>query len=167
MPSAFAVPLYMAEHIEIPESKSTKWVLFGISLLFTFAGLWLSRTEQLLGLLCAIFFGYMSSVWLRKVMDPRARVTLTHDGIEDRNNGFGLVAWSDIDLAYLNKIEGTEFISIRVHNEDDYLQRLSTFKRRTSKLNRALGHPPISISLVGLKIKGEELLTMIQKRSVR
>jgi hypothetical protein len=154
----------MPETIEIPESRSTKWFLFVFVFLLTIFSLWMARTEPLIGYSGAVFGGYMSMLWFKMIMDPRARVTLTNEGIEDRNNGFGVIAWRDIDIVTVQSVQHSEFISIRVYNEDEYLKRLSAWKRRTAKLNRALGFSPITIPIVGLKIKSEELLAMIQKR---
>jgi hypothetical protein len=154
----------MADRIDIKENRTGKWIFFAISLMLTAGGLWYANTDKLIGLGCAVFFGYVSSVWVKKLMDPRTRLSLKHDGIEDRDNGFGLVAWGDIASANLETVRSATFISLHVVNEDDYLNRLGPIKRRAAMLSKSLGHSAVTVPMSGLQIKPEELLKMIQLR---
>jgi hypothetical protein len=159
-----AVPLCMADRIDIQENRTGKWIFFFLSLALTAGGLWYANKNTLVGLLCAVFFGYVSSVWVKKLMDPRTRLSLKHDGIEDRDNGFGLVAWGDIASANLETVRSATFISLHVVNEEAYLDRLGPIKRRAAMLSKSLGHSAVTVPMSGLQIKADELLSMIQKR---
>jgi hypothetical protein len=158
--------LHMAEKIDIPESRTARWLLFGMAFAFVIAAVWiyLSGVERVVTLGAAIVFAAVAIKLFSWAMSPGARVSITDLGIEDSNNGFGLIEWRDITGVRSAFVEQTEFISITVRNEAEYLARLSPMKRRMTGLGVRMGYSPITIGMFNLKITSQELVEMIEQR---
>jgi len=97
-------------------------------------------------------------------MDPRPRLVLDDDGLEDRNNGMGVIAWEDIARISDGEANGAVFINLFVRNEEEYLSRVSNLKRKTLQLNKKLGYSSITIAMAGIKLGADELMRMIRAR---
>ena len=154
----------MPEPLAIPESKFTKWMMFSVSLGLVIAGILPIRKEPIVTILTILNFGPMSYKLFKMAMDPLPRLIFTDEGIEDRNNGLGLVAWKDIEYAFITSIHQNKFINLRLRNEDEYFARLGTWRRRSARINKSMGFVSVSIAMAGLKPKPQELLAMIDQR---
>lgn len=143
-------------------------LLLGIGLLFVAGGLFIiisgDAEAAWIGWLCVVFFGLCVLVFFRQLFDDRPRLTIDDRDITDRTLGVGLIAWSDIESAYLASISGNAFICLDLRNTDAYLQRLSPIKRKAAKANTALGFPAFSLNLSGVQAKPEEVLEFILMR---
>ena len=154
------------EKIEIRESRVARWVLFGITLSAAIAMslIFASSEDKLIVGIAIAVFAVIAIKLITWAMSPGARVSLNDIGIEDTNNGFGLIEWRDIRSASVGRVDESEFISITVRNEAEYLERLSPMKRRMSGLGIKMGYSPIMIAMFNLKIKSLVLHSMIEER---
>ena len=59
-----------------------------------------------------IFFGGCSLVFGWQLIDDRPRITITHDGIEDRSLKVGRIEWRDIAGVYLWRQQGHPFLGL-------------------------------------------------------
>jgi hypothetical protein len=152
------------ERIEIPQGKFVYWMILAFALGFIFFGIYLYQETPMLGGVLILFACFIGVKIFRLIMDPRPRLVLDHEGVEDRNNGMGLIAWGDITRTSIDISNGQEFINLFVRNEDEYLSRVSKMKRATLKLNKSLGFSPITIAMSGIKMPASELLALINSR---
>ncbi|MDU0372445.1 STM3941 family protein [Hymenobacter endophyticus] len=118
-----------------------------------------------LGLVSIAFFGTGVLVGIRQLLDSRPRLQITDEGILDRTLGVGLIPWADIADAYVRSINQENFICLALHNEDEYVQRLSPLKRKLAGANSALGFTMLSVNLSGVDLNPEQLLEYILKQS--
>lgn len=118
-----------------------------------------------LGLITIVFFGACAGVGAWQFFDTRPRLQITDGGILDRTLGVGLIPWPDIADAYVRSINRENFICLVLHNEEDYMGRLSPLKRKLAGANAALGFTPLSINLSGVDLSAEQLLEYILKQS--
>lgn len=154
----------MSDRIEIPESRWATWLLFVMCVALMAACVYGFRERLWLVAVSVALVGWLAYWFFKRAMDARARVILSEIGIEDRNNGFGVIEWRDITSARKGRVDETEFISIAVRNEAEYLARLTPMKRRTSQLGVKMGYSPIMIAMFNLKITSDELHEMIEQR---
>lgn len=156
----------MSEKIEIPESRATRWLLFAICFGFVIVSLWIYSTtpDKLITGGAIVLFAIMSILLFRWAMSPGARVTLSDYGIEDRSNGVGLIEWQDIKLVSVGQVKSTVFLDLRLKNEAEYLDRLSSVRRSMAMLGTRMGFSPITIGTQGLKMDAQELVELIEQR---
>ncbi|AYA35859.1 hypothetical protein D3Y59_01625 [Hymenobacter oligotrophus] len=136
-------------------------------LAFVAMGVWLLvKTDKWgLGLVSILFFGACAAVGIWQMVDTRPRLRITDEGILDRTLGVGLIRWTDIADAYVNAVNREHFICLHLHNEEEYVGRLSPLRRKLANANHALGFTTISINLSGVDINPEQLLEYILKQS--
>lgn len=118
-----------------------------------------------LGLITIVFFGTGAGVGAWQFFDSRPRLQITDEGILDRTLDVGLIAWPDIADAYVRSINQEYFICLVLHNEEDYVRRLSPLKRKLAGANAALGFTMLSVNLSGVDLNAEQLLEYILKQS--
>ena len=154
----------------IVKNSIGKYLLYGLlSLVFVAGGIFILSVGKdlkatLIGWSCIIFFGFGLLVFLRQILDTRPRIVIDENGIFDRTLGVGVIEWQDIQHAYLNSIFGNDFISLVLHDNEKYLQRISKGKAKLAKYNRTLGFETINLNLSGANVKPKEIFDLLIKQ---
>jgi hypothetical protein len=121
--------------------------------------------EKWIGWMGIIFSGLGIPIILWQLIDSRPRIVLNENGILDRTLGVGLIPWAEIAGAYIVSIWSNDFICLRLHNPNMWVNNLSLFKRLLVKANIALGCTEINLNLSGVKADASQVLELILKLS--
>lgn len=147
-----------------------KYVFYSfLASIFVVAGFFILSTEKdfwstIIGWACIVFFGFGLLIFLWQIFDTRPRIVIDQIGIFDRTLGIGIIEWQDIEHAYLNSIFGNKFISLVLHDNEKYLQRISKPKAKLAQYNKTLGFETINLNLSGVNIKPNEVFDLIIKQ---
>jgi hypothetical protein len=100
---------------------------------------------------------------VRKLLDTSPGLIIDSGGLVDNSSAIsmGRIPWSDITSFKVTVIGIQRFLSIRVRNSKEYLQRVSVLKRPFAVLNTKLYGTPIHITANTLKMDFDELVARI------
>lgn len=146
--------------------KNSRWK--HVSLLigcigFVATGIWLVAHGRASGWVPILFFGSGLVVAIWQVVDSRPRLIIDEHGVLDRTLGVGLIAWSDIEAAYVRSISGNDFICLELRNPEKYGQKLSKVKRAMAAANRGLGFTDFNLNLSGVDARTDEVFELLMK----
>jgi hypothetical protein len=117
-----------------------------------------------------LFFGPGSLVLIWHVVDPRPRLVIDDEGIDDRMLGVGRIAWSDIESAYVRPVEGSDMICLIMSDPEVYLDRLSPYRHRLARADGDQGFAELNLDLAGAPVATDDVLALInayiEERSV-
>ena len=111
-----------------------------------------------------LFFGGGAGITFWQLVDDRPRLVIDDAGILDRTIGVGLIAWSDIEGAYVKSIQGNDFICLELRDPDSYRVSQKGIRRAMASANRSLGFTDFNVNLMGLPIEVEEVYELIIKK---
>jgi hypothetical protein len=153
------------ERVEIPKAPGMLWLGLALSLLMFAGSAWLIVTTIAwpVGVLGVTLFGYNAKRLIFELLDPQPRVVLSEAGILDRENGFELIHWRDIEGVGIYEFKSIDYVFLTLRNEEEYLARLSLPRRLLVSINKLLGQPKILINMAGLKFETHALVELIQK----
>ena len=118
---------------------------------------------RLAGWAGVVFFGLglivIPHAWFRR---SHPRIVMDDTGIHT-GSSIGLVEWDDITGFRVDSIKGTKFISVLVHDEHKYLDRMPTLARRSAELHPAMGLSEITLCFTGLAPGLEEACRFLQE----
>ncbi|HLR92280.1 MAG TPA: STM3941 family protein [Atopostipes sp.] len=126
-------------------------------------GLATSTFSILAGGFGTLFFGFAFLFILYRFIFPKGALIITDRGIFDNTNAIGskeLIPFEGMKNAKLEIINATPCIGIDLHNEEDYLKKLPTIKRKAHELNKKY----FKTSVISLNVpheSREELLEII------
>jgi hypothetical protein len=152
--------------MEKVEIKNSRWknVLFLLaSLGFVAGGIGMVMDGEMFGWTAILLFGGGALVFIRQLIDARARLIIDKDGITDRTMGVGTIKWEEIENAYVSSISGNDFICLEVKNPEQYINKLSKVKRALAGANRSLGFTELSVNLSGVDVSTEEVFELVIK----
>lgn len=92
-------------------------------------------------------------------------IIFSDDGIDDRQGGFGLIEWSDIQNIQTHVVKGTKMLGIVLYDEEKFLQRVSSRRRLAVAGNRALGFPIVTLGFVGLDHSIDDAIRFVESRT--
>jgi len=164
--------------IEIPLNKSRIIIMLLGALAFVAIGFWFVIAPPTIensywgspvkiaiaGYASILFFGLGALFLIRKLPDNRPGLIITDTGLVDNSSGLsvGQISWCDIESVSVIEIHRQKLIMLNVKNPQHYIDRqTSLFKRKSMALNHKMYGTPISITVNGLKIPFESLLTLI------
>lgn len=107
----------------------------------------------------ATVFGWLGVVFfsLGFVVIPKAMlrgsslvIIVGPDGIEDRQGGYGLIRWDDIESLTVRSVHGTRLLCVNVKDEARYADGTSFARELGSAANKSLGFSTITLGFVGL-----------------
>jgi hypothetical protein len=115
-----------------------------------------------LGAIGAIFFGFMTLVYLIHLLDRQPRLIIDGDGINDRLLKTGVIDWYDIENIYLQKIGNSRFVCLILKDEDKYLLRNHRENKKFSAIRNHYGLETFNVNIDGLTIEDEELIGILK-----
>lgn len=161
-----------AQRIEIPLSKAKILIVLLGAVMFVVLGAWLfvdvASEEsgfykfflQGIGVLGAVFFGYMGAVGVRKLFDNQPGLIIDREGIHDNSSAIsaGLVEWKDITGFRSLKIRSTRFIMIDVFDPEKYIARAKNgIAKKAMQANYKLYDSPLAITSGALQYNFDTL----------
>jgi hypothetical protein len=163
--------------INISKSKAFIWTLIAFGLLtvlvWSFLKVWIlpsgfNKIFLLTGItLLTITSGFACFSGLTKLIDLRPGLIIDNKGIQINigpNRG-QIINWTEITgLKRYNQIRGSLFLLIFIKNPNDYLSRLSRFRRLLLKINKTSHKTPVSLTSNWLDCSFEELETLIEDK---
>lgn len=121
--------------------------------------------EVWVGWVCVAFFGAGIPLFLKQLLDARPRVVLDEVGVLDRTLGVGRIPWTEIEGAYISRIQGNPFVCLRLHDPERWTRELNAVQRRMVKANEKLGFQPLNINLTGTSVDPERVLDVVLRKS--
>lgn len=166
--------------IEIPIGKSKILLLLIAALIFVILGILFTvdpekfnssifanpQLTRIIGIVAIVFFGAACIFGVRKLFDKRIGLTIDDIGIIDNTNAssVGRINWSDITEIKTQKVYSTEFLLIYTKNPEQYLSKMSGFKRKLMEGNNSMYGTPLSITTSTIKIKCEDLEKLLNDK---
>jgi hypothetical protein len=166
--------------VEIPLSKvkilllligSEAFVIGGILFIITpdtfISTIFRSRDLiRLAGIAGVILFGAAGIYGARKLFDKSVGLIIDDNGITDNTNASsaGLIYWKDITEIKTKQVMSTKYLLIFVSNPDNYLGRVSGFKRKLMTGSMKMYGTPLSITANTLKYNFKDLEKLILDR---
>ena len=130
---------------------------------FVIAGIWMVIHGKPFGWLAILFFGSGIPIFIWQISDSRPRLIIDERGVLDRTLGVGLIAWTDIEAAYVRSIGSNDFICLELKNAEEYAQKLSKVKRAMASANRHLGFTDFNLNLSGVDASTDEVFELLMK----
>ena len=122
---------------------------------------------RMTGLASVLFFGVGVGVAAKQLLDRRPRLVLDAHGVTDRTLGVGRIAWSDVRAAHLVRIGRNPFIALTLRDPEVYLARLTAMKQRLARANATVGMPPLSLNLMSVAARPEDVLALVHQAIAR
>lgn len=129
-----------------------------VCLFITFAGLSEGKYVMLIiGLISLMFFGACEGFIVKQVFKGNGKriVVLDKDGFYDYSSAIATkdrhILWSEVEKIENKRIMNQEFVSVYVKNSEEFLAKLSSFQRKSIKINVAMGFGEININLQSAK----------------
>lgn len=155
--------------IEMSHRKTALLLL--ASLAFVSCGLWLilgARAHLVSGVIGGggiLFFGACGAVAIKMLIQKNAGLTMDADGVLDQSSAtsVGFIPWADVSAVQPSFVSGQKFVSLMLHDPDQYAQRGNAFQRRLARMNIKLVGTPVNFSANSMKISFDELLDLMQR----
>jgi hypothetical protein len=122
-------------------------------------------SDQAAGWACTLFFGAGIPLFIKQLVDTRARLVIDNAGVFDRTLGIGVIPWHEITGAYLRSIASSDFICLELRDPERFLGQLSAVKRSVMRANESLGFTPINLNLSGVRGNSRDILEVVLKMS--
>jgi len=118
-----------------------------------------------IGAVAIIFFGACGIFGVRKLFDSSPGLVLNRQGLTDNSSGIsvGFVPWSEVSRIEEFQIQKQKFISIFVANPGKYMDLGNVLQRKARRANLKMCGTPISISSKALKIRHNELQSVLEE----
>lgn len=171
----------MSSPIHIALNK-TKLLLTSIGAgIFVVLGIWLitntpstsivmvndPRFIKFIGVLSALFFGFIFVWALRRVFDDKPALIIDDEGMEDNSSGVsaGRVLWKDVTEIKTIKVYNQKFLMLMVRNPKEYIDRQTKkMKKKAMEMNFNSYGSPISITTNSLKYSFNDLKQLIEQK---
>lgn len=168
----------MQNIIEIPLNKGRFALLLVGSIIFFIVSIWLFNLAENqedyapslikgIGMIGFVFSGFSGLIFMKKLFDKEAGLTINHQGIIENTNGLSvrLIEWKDITGFETRQIHGEKLILVMVKKPQKYIDKASNnAQKRLLRLNTKEYGTPISITANSLKMDFEELLNLLQSK---
>jgi hypothetical protein len=121
---------------------------------------------RVVGAASAIFSCLALIAILRKQFSRKAALVIDDEGIVDQASPMkmGRIPWSDIEDIAISPAAGREWLVIRLIHPEDYLQRVSTWRRYVGSANMRMVGSPVVISPSILDFDDGELWAILTER---
>jgi hypothetical protein len=110
-----------------------------------------------------IFFSACVVAILSRSLAAGSPMRLTGDGFEAKCYGIPFVPWTDVEAAWTVRIKSSDLLCIKLRNPDQLLDKLSAFRRRTTRVNQKLGYGDVCLATSGMTPGFAELLAYAKK----
>lgn len=114
-----------------------------------------------------LFFGLCTLILLFNLKSSQLGLLISDTGITDYSSPIaaGFIPWSDVLDLQVIELEKQRLMLVLVKDSDRYIERqTNAFKKQLMAMNDKYYGTPIHISANGLKIKFEELETLLMER---
>lgn len=121
----------------------------------------------IIAILCFVFFGYASVIFLVKLFSDKPGIVINELGIIENATAVvnGLIPWKDIKSVELYKMQSQKFVLIYVHNPEEYIaKQKNVIKRKSMQANLKTHGTSIFINTNMLKVSDVELAIEIKKQ---
>lgn len=111
------------------------------------------------------FFGYCFVYYMKSHIAKEVILQIDHKGVIDNASEIelGFISWNDIERIYIVKVMGKQLIQIKIRNEEQYLSKLNSFKRKMVKVNLKMGYEIISITLNATKYNIKDICDLMNE----
>jgi len=96
-------------------------------------------------------------VW--QMFDRRERIAFNAEGIEDRV--LGRIPWADVENATARGTVMKPYVTLRLRDEERYMQRYKPHWRWLIKRAVAMGSPSFVLNLTGLNVSADKVVDII------
>jgi len=116
-------------------------------------------------IISALFFGVALIFLLFRIIRPKDVLIINENGFTDRSaiSSVGFVPWASVEQIYISSVMNQSFISVEIHDADNFKSLSPRHKRIFRKANSSLGFPAINITLNSAKEGYEDVLSLLQK----
>lgn len=112
-------------------------------------------------ILCMLFFGLLSLVFIKRFFSHRPMLVLDEKGI--LASPYPLIEWQNITAIRIKlAARGQSVICLKLRNEKTFLNQLSSWRRWSMSLNQKMGFDTISLSANTSDYSTEELAELLQ-----
>ena len=158
----------MLDDIEFSVSRPRTALMLLAGLAFVGVGIFLiGGTEDpmsvIVGWVSVIFFGFVSSRLVLDLLLGGVHIRIGAQGFEYVRFGVGRIPWSEVEEVRVLSFRGTKFIALGLHNEKQWIARMSLPRRLKTKLDPLVGEPPFMVNHRGTNVSLERLLREIQR----
>ena len=117
-----------------------------------------------IGWIGVVFFGLGVLAALRMALQRGPRLTIDERGVTDHALGDEpVVRWPEVRDVALVHVQRQPMLGLDLVDEERYLARLSTWRRRAAQSNRAFGFATCTISLAGLDAEPEAIADAVRR----
>lgn len=120
-----------------------------------------------IAILCIVFFGYASVMFLVKLFSNKPGIVINEQGIIENATAVvnGLIPWKDIKSVELYTMQSQKFVLIYVHNPEEYItKQKNVIKRKSMQANLKTHGTSIFINTNMLKVSDVELAIEIKRQ---
>ena len=120
-----------------------------------------------IAILCIVFFGYASVMFLVKLFSNKPGIVINEQGIIENATAVvnGLIPWKDIQSVELYTLQSQKFVLIYVHNPEEYIaKQKNIIKRKSMQANLKTHGTSIFINTNMLKVSDVELAIEIKRQ---
>jgi len=158
----------MLDDIEFRVSRPRTALMLLAGLVFVAAGMFLvGATEDwksvIVGWVSIIFFGFISSRLIMDLFLGGVQIRIGSQGFEYVRFGVGRIPWSEVRDVEVLAFRGTRFVVLGLLNEEQWIARMSLFRRLKVKLDPLVGEPPFLVNHRGTDASLECLLKAIRR----
>ena len=161
--------------VEIETSRPATLFMVGLCIAMTTAsgilaaigisalGVWLSLIVLPCGAIGFLFFGFCTFVWLRRLIDWRAPITISPDGICDRRIAAETIPWSAVRKLWTHYVYTEPALILAIDPIVERSLHLTPRARINRIWDRAFGLDGLWMSHRGLKISFDDLQSLIER----
>lgn len=138
---------------------------------FVILGAWLTGHQNpravIAGWAGVLFFGLCATFIAKQMATGGPRIVIDQNGIFDRTNGLGTIEWRDVISVWVAELQGQKFLCLELRNPTEYLDRLSSWRRKLATVNRELGFTEFTLNPTGTGADPAALAAAITKELER
>jgi hypothetical protein len=115
------------------------------------------------GMVCTLYFGWISGFALIALLTRRPFLTLTNEGLLDRSSAvaIGFIPWHEIARVAVRVKGNQSYIGIDLVHRDAILSRLNPLDRLWLRCNKRVAGYPITVPTYALRERTEFLADLI------
>ena len=118
---------------------------------------------QAVGWVGLAFFGLAGVMLVRQAVRIGPVVVIDADGLTDRRLGVGPIGWQEITGYRTVTVESTRLLCLDLAEPDQFLGRLSAWKRVAAAANRRMGFGDVCVGFVGLSPGIDEAEVVVRR----
>ena len=142
--------------------------LYGGRILYSIFIILDSIFNFLIGLFGTLFFGAGTLFYIKNIFVSKPTLIINNDGFYENTSissmKNSLISWDKVKKIKNMPMMGQGLVTIFLKDQNEYLDKLSLFKRLITKMNIKLGYGEITINMNQIKdMDGEELTEIMEE----